>query len=345
MKAQRSLITVGVTTFERTELLIETISSILSQTYQDFNILISNDNPNRKLNKSEFEILQNPKIRIINQIDNLGEIENLNWLLNQCSSEYFTWLADDDLMHPEFLKILVSKMLNSPTSSVVYSNYAHGLVPDLFFSNLDKQTEFRNYSACEFLEIYSCRKIHLVGCYGLFRTEIIKKIGGFKKLGSGFSPGSDTLIPVLMSAITDIDYVDIPLVFLRTHPHSISTSSPDLLSYFSAETDFMDEVAKISLNFPTPIRKRIFFGFLSWFTENHLTVVKRSSDINAIFISWTFLKAEWRSMRNFRRLKVGTLIELKHFFFTIKILIVDLIQKYLYPKLKPIFNFFFREKV
>ena len=41
MNAATSLITIGVTSFDRTELLIETIDSILNQTFQDFNIIIS----------------------------------------------------------------------------------------------------------------------------------------------------------------------------------------------------------------------------------------------------------------------------------------------------------------
>lgn len=343
MNAATSLITIGVTSFDRTELLIETIDSILNQTFQDFNIIISNDNPNRKLDPSEFEILQNPRIRIVNQMNNLGEIENLNWLLNQCNSIYFTWLADDDLMHPEFLQILVSKMLNSPSSLVVYSNYAHGSVPDSSFSTLNREVEFKRHSTGEFLEMYSWRKLHLIGCYGLFKTEIIKKVGGFRKLGSGFSPGSDTLIPILISAKTDIEYVDLPLIFLRTHPFSRSTSSPDLFSYISAEIDFMDEVAKILLSFPPLIRRRILLGFLCWFTENHLTVAKRYLDLNVISMSLTFLKTELLSMNNFRRLEVGMFIEIQHFCYTFKILNVDLIQKYLYPKLKPIIYFFSQE--
>ena len=96
-------ITIAITTFKREDKLIDCVNSILDQSFQDFQILIGNDDPNKKIS-TEQNIFNNSKIKIINNTENLGERDNMNNLLDQSSSEYFTWLSDDDLLYPSFFE-------------------------------------------------------------------------------------------------------------------------------------------------------------------------------------------------------------------------------------------------
>ena len=96
------LVTIAITTYDRISLLEDTIHAVLRQTFSDFKIIIANDNPKRILSFDNLKIPEDPRIEIVNHKVNLGEIENLNWLMNKANTPYFTWLADDDILHPKF---------------------------------------------------------------------------------------------------------------------------------------------------------------------------------------------------------------------------------------------------
>ena len=78
-------VSIGVTTYDRLEMLGETVSSILAQTHKNLEILIGNDNPERNLTMSDLGLGYDPRVIIVNHSKNLGEINNLNWLLKNSS--------------------------------------------------------------------------------------------------------------------------------------------------------------------------------------------------------------------------------------------------------------------
>ena len=96
------LFSIGVTTYDRVELLIETLSSITAQTFTDFEVIVGNDNPERTLTAEALGV-DDQRIRFVNHASNLGELNNMNTLLDISRGRYFTWLADDDLYAPTFL--------------------------------------------------------------------------------------------------------------------------------------------------------------------------------------------------------------------------------------------------
>src|SRR5580765_8313389 len=96
------LFSIGITTYDRVEMLIETLHSVLDQTCGDFEVIIGNDNPGRRLT-AEFLKIHDPRVRIVNHERNLGELGNMNELVRLGRGRYFTWLADDDLLAPRFL--------------------------------------------------------------------------------------------------------------------------------------------------------------------------------------------------------------------------------------------------
>ena len=116
-------VSIGVTTYDRLEMLVETVSSILAQTHKNLEILIGNDNPERNLTMSDLGLGYDPRIIIVNHSKNLGETNNLNWLLNNSSGRYFTWLADDDMIHPQHVEILARELSSREELSCTFSSY------------------------------------------------------------------------------------------------------------------------------------------------------------------------------------------------------------------------------
>src|SRR6266576_6222332 len=97
------LFSIGVTTYNRVELLVETLNSITAQTFGDFEVIVANDNPNRTVTAESLGV-SDPRIRFVNNPKNLGELDNMNSLLALSRGRYFTWIADDDLYASDFLE-------------------------------------------------------------------------------------------------------------------------------------------------------------------------------------------------------------------------------------------------
>jgi glycosyltransferase involved in cell wall biosynthesis len=294
-------ITVGITTFDRTELLIESVHSVINQTYPKIEIIIGNDNPERKLTLESLGLEEDSGVRIENHSNNLGEISNLNWLLKESSGEYFTWLADDDLMHNQHIELLWKQFTLNANIDAAYSGFTSDIDKFLNLTNAFlTEDDSHIYNFKSFLNLYSRREIKLIGCYGIFRKKSLIDAGGFFRLGKGFSPYSDTLIPILISRKSDIAYLPVSTIFFRSHSASMSNSLTDLDAYISAEFDFLDQI-RGSVSVETlEFQSEIYEAFYNWFRENQLTVILRPANpINRAFISW--LRACAFNNKNFRR--------------------------------------------
>jgi glycosyltransferase involved in cell wall biosynthesis len=292
------MITIGVVTYNRPEFLSECINSILAQSYQDWNLIISNDYVLEDVTFDTLGISPDPRITIINQEKNIGELANLNFLLGLATTKCFTWLCDDDQFNVKFLECALDAFNYLRTDNLVafYSNYRTGLTYDFnqSFENVDFLASLLSFEPKQFIERYLLKKLPLIGCYGVMDTKALKNIGGFTVLGNSFSPYADTLLPISLSQYGPIAYSDVPLVFLRTHQSSMSFTSADFQGYTTAEDDFVNELISISKRYPNAIDLQRCLGLAClWFSNNHFTVLMRSRTNSTLNIYSKYLKHQF----------------------------------------------------
>jgi glycosyltransferase involved in cell wall biosynthesis len=229
---------IGVTTYNRRDFLAKALSSILDQTFEDFEVLVGNDYVSERLSGDVFGVTD-PRIRFINHSQNLGELKNMNYLLEESRGKYFTWLADDDLYARAFLQRVHEEIAKFQSPACVFTGYAKGTV---FQTDLrDDGTEGRLLTGREFLHKYLARDVRAQGCYGVFDREHLRRLGGMQQLGGGFSPYSDNLLAIRAGLLERVVYIDTPLVFLRLHDGAISVTSPDVDAYTSAQEELCRE--------------------------------------------------------------------------------------------------------
>lgn len=265
---------IGITTYNRRLMLKQTLNSILKQRYKDFEILVSNDNPQREISAQILGI-KDRRIQYINQKKNLGEIKNMNFLLEQSKGKYFTWLADDDCYHQDFLKIISQAIKKYQHPPCVFSSYLKG-------NNFKKQKKIKKakivcLNSKLFLDKYLKLSFRTLGCYGVFKKNYLKQIGGIKQLGSGFSPYSDNLLALQCSKLDKVITITEPMIYYRTHKGSISLTSTDFLAYLTAQKDFFCHALKI-FNHPN-LRdncQEYIFLVLKWFIRDFTGLLKRT---------------------------------------------------------------------
>ncbi len=228
------LFTIAVTTFDRVELLKQTIASALSQTFADFELIIGNDNPTRELT-SESLGFDDPRIRFINHPTNLGEFKNMNSLLELARGRYFTWIADDDEYAPHFLESVHDALEKYHYPSCVFTTFQ--LIGD---TEERRGTAFSGetklLSGREFLRSYLAQEIDTIGTMSVCETSYLKAQGGLGDVsadGQGFY--CEYLQILRASTQEKICYIDEPLMHFRVHERSWSASlNTDLDQYYRA---------------------------------------------------------------------------------------------------------------
>tara|TARA_B100000795_G_scaffold178503_1_gene134973 strand:+ start:8749 stop:9756 length:1008 start_codon:yes stop_codon:yes gene_type:complete len=297
-------VTIGLTTFNRPDFLREAVQSVMNQTYVDFKLLIGNDDPSNKVTFKNLGIPDDSRIEILNYSKNIGEIANMNNLLNITNTEWFTWMADDDVFHSVFLESLVESLkTDSRPLSASYTLYKAGnVLEDSFFNDIeDKKPVY--FEPADFILQYVSRKVELIGCYGLMNTKKLKIIGGMPKLGNAFAPYSDTLLPILLSEHGGINYIDMPLTFLRTHEDSPTAASTNFNAYITAESDFLARL-EISCNNigEVTLLDQSIYNMVSWFRDNEFSVISRNQSISRSAVILSFISYQIRV--NYPRIKI-----------------------------------------
>jgi len=99
----KPLVTIAIPTFNRASLLKRCIPSALSQTYQHFEVLVS-DNASTDETPEVLKQFEDPRLRVIRQNTNIGLDPNWNACLAEAKGDYIVFVSDDDTVAPWFLE-------------------------------------------------------------------------------------------------------------------------------------------------------------------------------------------------------------------------------------------------
>jgi glycosyltransferase involved in cell wall biosynthesis len=228
-----------ITTFKRRNFLGECIQNCLNQTFppSEFEIILCNDFPN------DFIGNLNERIKIINHKINIGEMPSINEMLNYAKGEYIIILADDDIMHPRCLEYLNEVINLSPSAQGYFPRYRMGETASAWpiFS-----LGFRRFEPFEFFRWYIKNGMReIIGFYGAIRRDSLVSIGGIPILSKGFSPYSDTILPLLLTEIGEVVLLDESLFFFRTHSSSVSFRSGRVMPYLVSQKSFVSRIRNI----------------------------------------------------------------------------------------------------
>lgn len=270
---------IGVTSYKRYDLLRECLTSILQQEFADFEIIVGNDYPEQKIS-AEFIGIEDRRIRYVNHPQNMGPIHNANALLSMGKGRYFSWLADDDMYLPNFLKTVHASLIDFNCPPCIFTSYLQGeRYPDV---TDDLEGKLELYKGTEFLKQYLLRGIRTIGCYGVFDIGYLRSIGGMEHLGNGqFSPYADNLLVIKTGLLDSIIYINSPLIFYRTHEGSVSYSSTSIEVYSSAQSDLLSKSMEVfkAQRLEDDYHENLSL-LLKWCMSDYCCVMARSGFIN-----------------------------------------------------------------
>lgn len=165
----------------------ETITSVLSQTYTNFELIIVNDKSPEDID-SIVSCFYDPRIKYYKNTYNLGKesiVHNWNKCLSYAKGEYFVLLCDDDIMEPTFLKEMLELANKYPQINVFrcrtkYFNSNNGNI----IYETSVWPEYELYESFITNALSGLRK-HTISEF-LYRTNHIKTCNGYMVLPAGY---------------------------------------------------------------------------------------------------------------------------------------------------------------
>ena len=215
-------VSIGLPIYNSEKFMSKRIENLLSQTFTDFELIISdNASTDSSVKICEEFMKKDSRIKLYVQDHNIGQFKNYNFVLEQALGEYFVWIAADDLLLPEFLEknihILETEknIVTSVSKLKMFGEFTVSLKEkknDSILNKIEKKIKTRvaymdcfpvsgeyNNKVCSFFK--KCR--HSQVFYGLHRTDAIKKCMVTKSF-----IGFDTFYALSLLRYGDIHVID-----------------------------------------------------------------------------------------------------------------------------------------
>ena len=188
------VINIGLPVYNGEQAIRKTLESILSQTFTDFELIISDNASTDSTSEicKEFE-RKDKRIRYVRQENNMGLLWNYKFVVKEARCDYFVWAAADDQMSNNYLEsnLEVIKKTKNCIGSVGKTNYFGPSVDELESVSNDSlgikiNKRIRKWLMSSFIDSFQGtynEKIRMalkwpgagLFWYGVFRTDIFKK--------------------------------------------------------------------------------------------------------------------------------------------------------------------------
>lgn len=195
-----------IATYKRTEILAETLRSIQKQEFQNFEVVVSDNDP-EQTSRSVVENFGDNRFKYYYNKINVGMVKNFNLALSHATGEYVVMLADDDPPYGNFLSELHTMWMDFPNYGAYYGacevlmeDHAAAVAYGTKTGKIEclapvSKDAVRCFSKEEFPVKYFQGEVfpYILWSTGVVSRQIVLKIGGMPDYGS----------PLL----TDISYI------------------------------------------------------------------------------------------------------------------------------------------
>jgi hypothetical protein len=207
-------VTIGVPVYRGKLFIEESLNSILNQTYEDFDAIISLDGPDPECEEICRKFLTDSRFRLIIQPRRLGWMGHTNWLMSQVQTEFWHLQEQDDVIEPTFLATLVEYACGHPNVAAAFSD-----VHTFGFTDI----EITMSSVIGSAVMRQMKLIHEhfqgVAPLGLIRTEALRMAGGLQ--ANEFENfAADTTLMAGLARWGELHRVPLELYRKRVHAES-----------------------------------------------------------------------------------------------------------------------------
>jgi glycosyltransferase involved in cell wall biosynthesis len=250
------LVSIGIPTFNRMDMLISAIESVERQTYSNIELVIS-DNASTDGTADLLAALESRfTLKILCQENNIGMRANWNACLNVATGQYFLLLSDDDLLNSRAIQLLVDACRRSQNLGFCYGRVGY-LGSSLGFDFNAPSVELGK----EWLAGYVDGKRVTYPSAALLPAAIARDSGGYPDVGNT----TDFALLLKLSNGRQITFVNEIVCGYRVHSDALSNdigmidSLVVLLHWLNSEDWVSDKIKrKMAKNYHWYIAKWIY---------------------------------------------------------------------------------------
>ena len=206
-------VSIGLPVFNGEKYLAHLIDSVLSQTFSDFELIISdNASTDRTQEMCLDYAIRDRRIIYSRNPENVGAAENANIVFRKARGRYFRWAGHDDVFAPDLLARCVTVLDAMPDiilcHTIVTTIDQHGKAT----GHIESSKGLAEHPHSRFHELillnYHCDQI-----YGLIRSEVLQRTNLFQNYTD-----CDRTLLAEVGLYGRFYYVKEPLFFRRVHP-------------------------------------------------------------------------------------------------------------------------------
>jgi glycosyltransferase involved in cell wall biosynthesis len=292
MSNRNPKVSVGLPVYNGAAYLAETIDALLAQTYEDFELLIS-DNASTDATQDICRgyAARDARIHYERQEQNQGPPWNFNRVFQMATGDYFKWAAHDDLCAPTLLTRCVEALDSDPSAEngqlVLDDGHGKPVGSSEFALPLlhDHATERRLDSPHPHVRYHSML-ILSTRCYevfGLIRTSIMRKSGLHREYCGGEK--------VFLAELSLLGrFLEVPETLLYSRWHADRFSSAE-----SAQAQRRHFAPQARRKTYLPRQVRCSWGYATIISKTGLTVGQRLR-CYTVLVPYLFQVHKWRQI-------------------------------------------------
>ena len=238
-----------MSTYRRTSFLKETLAIIRAQTFTDFEVVISDNDPEAS-GAAVVEAFGEPRFRYFHNGEDLGMVASFNKSIQRSRGQYIVMITDDDPVYPGMLQTLHQLWVKYPGYGLYFGGH------DTFFHGLQQaqlagakvgtnsglpEMELgaeRVFSATEFPEAFLNGPLAgaLLWSTGIVRRDIAIEVEGFPDYGTPHM--ADNSYILLSGVRAGCVYVNTALGYRAIHNENYSYREANYESIYQAPEKF-----------------------------------------------------------------------------------------------------------
>ncbi|NER50531.1 MAG: glycosyltransferase family 2 protein [Symploca sp. SIO1A3] len=218
-------LSIGVPVYNGEQFLEESLNSLLAQTLEDFELIISDNGSTDKTEEiCRTYAAKDQRIRYHRSEENYGAAWNYNRCFELSVGKYFKWACHDDLCAPEYLQRCIEILEANPSVVLCYANsifideqgnILQKYPEDLHLDSPQPQKRYQQYHQ-RFLYKYRCNPQ-----FGVIRSSAL----GMTRV-MGKYEGSDIILFAELAMLGEFYEIPEYLFFRREHPQMSRRANP-----------------------------------------------------------------------------------------------------------------------
>lgn len=254
------LVSVVMPAYNVENYIVESVNSILSQTFKDFEFIIINDGSTDNTFKL-LKFYEDPRIIIINNEINEGNYFSRNKGCNLAKGKYICVMDADDIAYPNRLEVQVKFM--ETNSNILLSGSAYKLLgQDVTIEQSTKFDEIKYILISTFCVLHPTV---------IFRRDLVKKIGFYNVK---YEYASDYDLVTRLALLGEITNVPDVLLSYRQHNKQISSLYSDKQQTLAREIQYRYQ-QQLGMSYHL-FDKNIFLNHLASYLKSTISYIQSS---------------------------------------------------------------------